>query len=207
MQTQDNLSVALEDVRDAYRLIWGYQRRCLDTVRLLSENFGDRTFYQWSNYLARQPPLRGSSPFEKWSLEFMPLYCASFLFLREGAYSPRSGDWMLEIKLTTDTQTDPFIGTGNQPDLESFAPSKESRSEISLIAWKCLQDQQENSNWLRQVWELADWPEADASEPFVALDYFHAYRLDEGLDRLATRQDIETFAEKAKKAFKEKLNI
>jgi hypothetical protein len=41
-----SLDKTLTEVRYAYRFIWEFQQRVLDTVRLISEQFDDRLFYQ-----------------------------------------------------------------------------------------------------------------------------------------------------------------
>lgn len=50
------LSGLLANVRDAYRLIWAYQRRCLDTVQVIADQFPELSFYQWSSLLSNHPP-------------------------------------------------------------------------------------------------------------------------------------------------------
>ena len=46
MTIDDDLRQALSDVRKSYRLIWLYQNRVIDIVRLIRDHF-DLEFYQW----------------------------------------------------------------------------------------------------------------------------------------------------------------
>jgi len=47
MSDELDLGIALADVRKAYRLLWCYQKRVFDILRLIVSEFDDRRFYYW----------------------------------------------------------------------------------------------------------------------------------------------------------------
>lgn len=70
-----SLDKTIKEVRYAYRLLWEFQKRTLDTVRLISDQFNDRLFYQWSNYKATLGTRTGTAPFN-----FPPRVFSSFVW-------------------------------------------------------------------------------------------------------------------------------
>ncbi|TNM59861.1 hypothetical protein [Aliirhizobium smilacinae] len=206
------LSHALADVRESQRLLHSYYRRVLDTVRLIGELFSDRTFYAWSNANHAHPPQKTTSPFDKWAWDFLPLNCTSYLFTNaaQKSYYPQKGEWMLEINVTTDTAFVPGIDFKGEPDPNIFASSDTTRSEISVIAWKCTDTMDESTNWLRHVWNNGHWPDKDAQHgdlPFEAIEGVQSCRLTANIENLECREDIVEFAGRARALFREILEI
>jgi len=206
------LSNALADVREAQRLLHSYYRRVLDTVRLIGEQFPDRTFYAWSNLNHDHPPQKTTSPFDKWAWDFLPLNCTSYLFTNaaQKSYHPQTGEWMLEINVTTDTAFVPGISFRGEPDPNTFAPSVSTRSEICVVAWKCIEVMDERANWLRNVWSDGAWPQEDTQpgDPaFDAMEGIKSCRLSVNIENLASYDDVVGFAGRARTLFREVLKI
>ncbi|MBY5651798.1 hypothetical protein AB9F42_02995 [Rhizobium leguminosarum] len=207
MPSENNLRQALEDVRAAYRLLYAYQRRTLDTISLVTDQFPDRTFYQWSNLLCDMPPARGKTPFGRWTWDFMPLYNTSFLFTKGGDASnyPQEGDWLLEVKLGTDTGHAEFWGRRTEPSIADLGDVADAKSALSLIVWKCAETFPKNSNWYNDVWYANPWPSMDVIEAgnaaVVADGKIRSFQVDTLLEELEDRASVIRFTNSAKATF------
>ncbi|MET4634927.1 hypothetical protein [Kaistia defluvii] len=147
----------LTDVRRAYRLIWGYQRRIMDILNMMADEFDTHEFYCWKT-LDRDPPAkRGTNPLKKWAWDLLPLYQASFLYTAVGSDrgSLKAGEWLLEFYVNSDDID--FKGyRAGEPDALKFLSPENSNSMISLVAWKCTRDTK--ADWFRDIWNYSDWP-------------------------------------------------
>ncbi len=209
--TNPDLKRTLVDVREAQRLLFAYYRRTMDTVRLLGDQFDGHVFYQWSSVVTDHPPMKGTKPFDRWAWDFLPLNSVSFLYTAAGQRSARihAGDWMLEIHVSTDSEFSHAKDFKAEPDPQTFLPANASRSEIAIIAWKCIADFQKDRSWL-QVWSQGYWPDEKSEQqrnPFEALEGIHSFQLKRLIEDLATRSDVIEFAEAAKREFKHVLGL
>jgi hypothetical protein len=207
MTRDSELAQSLEDVRAAYRLLHAYQRRTLDTVNLIADQFPDRTFYQWASALYAMPPQRGKSPFMRGAWDFMPLYNTSFLFTKGGdsAFRPRKGDWLLEVKVETDSGHAPFIGMDHEPTLADLGDVSEAETSASIIVWHCDRDVTGNVNWYDGVWSIESWPTdeeiADKRPGSAADGSIRTFKVDTPLENLPDRASIMRFTDDAKLIF------
>ncbi|MEY9770199.1 hypothetical protein [Sinorhizobium fredii] len=207
------LSAALADVRRAYRLIWDFQRRCLDTMKFVAQQFPEREFYQWASNGSNQPPPNRSDPTRTWAWDFLPLYNCSFLYTGPGQdrWHPKIGDWLLEVRLLADTEWD-VRDERIEPDPAEFGPVGESDTTLSIFVWKCTSEVPDNLNWLRHIWGQASWP-ADVEDGdeegvvYMREGYLEACQLDISLAELTTKDAIKAFCGRAKRAFSQKLGI
>jgi hypothetical protein len=157
---QSDLSNALADVRNAYRLLWSYQKRIFDIIRLMVDEFEDMDFYYWQIMHAARPCNWGTDPFGRWAWDMLPMVKASYLYLPSNVDRnlTRPGQWMLEFSLESDTGfEDPEDGT--EPDVGGFKPSSECASLLKMYAWYCTGAAK--LNWFGGVWQQIAWPETD----------------------------------------------
>ncbi len=200
-----SLDKTLTEVRYAYRFIWEFQKRVLDTVRLISEQFDDRLFYQWSNYKASPVARTGTSPFNFAPEHFLPLYGSSFLFTSSDPERAKlqKGNWMLEICVAYQADL-PF-----DPAASEFGTPETTQSIIRLIAWKCESEYSEGSTWLHDVWGSLDWPTLDSDgEIFTQLDgSIISVAISVNMSQLADRQQIIDFSSEAKNMILNRLNL
>lgn len=211
MGVELELQNAFADVRGAYRLIWAYQRRCLDTVQFLSSQFNDRVFYYWSSFLTDPVPTRGNTPFNRWALDFLPLYGVSFLFTAQEGFSPEKGQWLLEIRLINDSAYWPLKVNKHEPDLTLFESPEETKSTLALIAWKSLKNSTKEEDWFQNVWNVEDWPDIgsnERTEPKLSLNgKVASFSVERPLEELSSKEKIVSFAVEAKTVFAEKLEL
>ncbi|MEW9305460.1 hypothetical protein [Labrys neptuniae] len=158
LDDKNSLADALTDVRKAYRLLWAYQKRVFDVVRLIVSEFDDMGFYYWQTMHADRPCNSGTNPLARWTWDMLPMLEASYLFLPSGVdrNSTMPGTWMLEVHVESDSGfEDPHDGT--EPNPEQFKDAALSKSKVSIYAWYCTG--QTNLNWFTNVWSSLDWPE------------------------------------------------
>ncbi len=159
MAADNDLDLALTDVRRAYRLTWSYQRRIFDMIQLIAAKFPQHQFHTWEA-LDREPPVkRGTNPLRKWAWDLLPMYRISFFFLPLGADEsrPKLGEWMLEVKIITDTGWDAYSDRG-EPDAARFEDVTTSASLLTLYAWHCTADSHIK---YMDLWRKHEWPEED----------------------------------------------
>ncbi len=159
------LAEALTDVRKAYRLLWNYQRRVFDVVRLVVDEFDDMSFYYWQTMHSGRPCNSGANPMARWAWDMLPMVEASYLFLPGGIdrNATLPGQWMLEVNVSSDSgfeQND----DRTEPDPADFADAAASTSTITLYAWYCTG--QTSLNWFNGIWRNTEWP-AEEGDWFV----------------------------------------
>ncbi|KQW47226.1 MULTISPECIES: hypothetical protein [unclassified Ensifer] len=207
------LSASLVDVRHAYRLLWDFQRRCLDTLKHVAQQFPERQFYQWQNNVVGAVPPARSDPMDSWAWSFLPCYNMSVLYARggDGRAHPKVGDWLLEVRIVTDTGWD-LADQRIEPDPSRFISVESADSKLSIIAFKCVADVDPNDNWFHHVWGNASWPEDEVDQDgdgirYLAEDPLVACQLDIPLSSLTTKDAVRAFCDRAKQAISDKLLI
>ncbi|MDI9849517.1 hypothetical protein QM467_15785 [Rhodoblastus sp. 17X3] len=160
MTGNSELSLALLDVRRAYRLLWSYQRRMLDMMCVIADAFEEHEFYVWEPSYFEPPCKRTRDPSKHWAWDMLPMVNMAYLCLPEGAdrNHPKKGQWMLEILLTSDSGFE-LSETENEPDSKTFAPAENAESTLTLLAWQCTADT--DLNWHAKMWAAHDYPEGD----------------------------------------------
>ena len=162
MPDDQSLADALVDVRKAYRLLWCYQKRVFDIVKLIASEFDDTSFYYWRVVHSDHPPKSGTNPMEgRWTWDMLPMVQASYLFLPSGI-DPNStlpGQWMLEVQVQSDGGFEE-PEDGSEPDPANFEAAEESTSSLVIFAWYCRGET--TRNWYGGVWNVLSWPQTDA---------------------------------------------
>lgn len=207
------LSASLIDVRHAYRLLWDFQRRCLDTLKYVSQQFPEREFYQWENNVVDAVPPARSDPLNSFAWSFLPFYNLSILYTRGGdaRAHPKVGDWLLEVRIAADTGWN-VIDERVEPDPSKFVSVDSADSKLSIFVFKCVSDIDPKNNWFHHVWRNASWPE-DEVDPdeqgviYLAEDPLVACQIDIPLSHLTTKDAIRAFCDRAKQLISDKLSI
>ena len=122
--TREKTQEALCDVRKAYRLIFAYQRRILDSIQLLTQEH--EVLYGGPKFAGR--PKFKRFEFDRWSWDYLPLYQSIFKFRLNTQY---------ELSIYVNTDNGFFINDrGNHLDrtnLDRFEDEEKSGSYITLI--------------------------------------------------------------------------
>ncbi|MBB3020417.1 hypothetical protein FHR70_003498 [Microvirga lupini] len=206
MNEMVELSTALTDVRRAYRLLWSYQRRALDIIRLIADGFDGHEFYLWEPVNNDRPVGRLKDPTTRWAWDMLPMGKMTYLCLPQGAERnhPKAGEWMLEITLDSDTGfSDPE--TGEEPDPQDFTDVAKSVSKIRLVAWQCTSSA--DLNWYEDVWNSTDWPDQDGELVEHSDPPFRALSKEYDLKHLADKSAVNNAVTEFKALLKAKMGI
>lgn len=198
------LTDALADVRKAYRLLWCYQKRVFDIVKLVVDEFDDMGFYNWRVLHSDRPCNSGTNPMgSRWTWDMLPMVHVSYLFLPSGT-NPNAtlpGQWMLEVYVESDGGfEDPQ--DGSEPDPANFEAAEDSTSRISIFAWYCRGETARN--WYGGVWNVLSWPEDDGglidnTDPPIAV-FRRDFDLATLVDREAVVAAVNSFRSSAEEA-------
>lgn len=171
MTDKEDIASALENVRHAYRVVWAYQRRMLDTINAITAEFPDTRHYWWRPNMsdcikshANSDPVQ-----DRWAWDSLPLYNFSLLRLpREprigkdrDLIQPRKGDWMLEITHEADSTSLENHSVDGEPDALDFRAVREGETSLSLFLWRC--DREIGETTWADAWDNVgmDEPEDD----------------------------------------------
>lgn len=157
MNTDPELATALTDVRRAYRLLWAYQRRVLDTVTRIAAAFDDLSFVHWLPHDFDRPAGASTNPAEKWAGDLLPMLSASFLYLPSSAdrTMANKGQWMLDVAVVSDSGY-PEGDQLSEPDPAKFEPVEVSNSSIELYVFQSLS--RRPIRWINDLWHGVEWP-------------------------------------------------
>lgn len=125
------MNESLNDVRKAYRYLFQYQRKILDSIQLLTSE------YKIINVRPKfsNKPNFNSFKFKDWSWDYLPLYQPLFKFDISQHQNDNSLYKELAIYITSDTghfinETD---NSNNRIDLNRFASTEESESVLIIM--------------------------------------------------------------------------
>lgn len=156
-----DLEPVFVDVRKAYRLLWGYHRRIIDTARLMQGVIAPQ-----SERLGNPPTLtpmssgRNLMASDDWLWDATPLISVSFLWVHHTSRKDWKGrhhpdDYMLDIHFIADSAFEE-ASEGDEPDPSKLPLPAECRTETRITVVKPRQDVS-NTDWYR-VWEENDYP-------------------------------------------------
>ncbi len=154
MTTATSIDSALLDVRKAYRLLADYQQRILELLGFIREELGADYYYQIPrNRVPRS--LDGLEVSNSAGQRFLPFNDMSVLWLRNGGqedpvHCHEKGDLLFDVWVRNDT--------GNGEDTEEASIVENSRSELRIYIFQCLEPHKGPYNWRSQVWDLTYYP-------------------------------------------------
>jgi hypothetical protein len=158
MNRDKKLGKALAEVRSAYRLLWSYQKRIFDIIRLIADEFGATQFSEWSVDHASRPCRSFTDPGPYWAWDMLPMMNSSYFYVPDSVDEkhPRRGDWGIEVYLISDTG---FEESTDQldPDPMEFKSVDECASRLGIFVWKYQRDSSQRFRW--EEWEETDYPE------------------------------------------------
>lgn len=188
MTSADEIKAALTDVRNAYRLLYLYHRRIIDLMIEVTRYMQCQFYYQ------AYRPGRNLYGREKWD-QMLPMLRNCFLFLPPGQNENKlkSGDWMLTIRIRSDSAF-PLDENVPNPDISKFPAPEIAKSLLALHVYRSMADQERN--WYFGVWEALDWPKND--EVTIEFDgaiktYGMEYDLVDLIDSAAVESRIKDF--------------
>ncbi|WP_432471801.1 hypothetical protein [Amphritea sp. HPY] len=145
------------EVRKSQRLLVAYYQRIQDSVKAIADGLGVK-FYVWEPaHFSRLGNLT-TNPLSRWAWDMVPLFETCLVFTNAKDANKQSvEEWLLEIRVITDSV---FYeeGVGRiEPDPLSIAPPESTESRIEIYAYRPITDQ--NNNW------YSSWLEAETPDP------------------------------------------
>jgi len=140
MKSEVDLEKTLNDVREAYRLLFAYQNLVLDLMRYIGEHYGLK--YTGGNAkFSNSSPRYGKGSLKSWSWDWLNMYFYQFTF--EPSEQEIGKEIYFSILLQSDTGyfdsgdalKDNKLGQG-RCDLGIFEPAKSSKTLLHFIVRK-----------------------------------------------------------------------
>ncbi|MDA3921022.1 MAG: hypothetical protein PF501_10135 [Salinisphaera sp.] len=132
----NNSNQTIRTVRDAYRLIYGYQNALLQIIDKLKKAFDTPTYWSWDPTAGGPPPTRRKCPVtDSDGSTFLPLLWSEFTYTSKPLDMPaQSGDYSIFISHNADSDFTSENGPLNTLSSNaSIAPSPEgATSELSV---------------------------------------------------------------------------
>jgi hypothetical protein len=169
VMTQD-LTSAFTDVRRAYRLLWGYQKRVLHCIAFIRDRLG-YTRHCCVDYQFNKP---SDDIEDRWTWDALPFTLIGFEAVKRAPLRAeetptaanrrvRMGDRFLYLYVVSDTGLDDMLYAENwerEPDPSRFAPPEASRSELRLHILESRRDQEPTIGWDKGIVQKIEcWPE------------------------------------------------
>lgn len=169
------------NVRQAYRLLFQYQKRVLDLVKFIGDSYGFGYKSGWPKF-SEASPQPGKGSLDSWAWDWLNMYYYEFHF---GINLVEKQKIVFSIILESDTgyKDRPNIKT-SATDVENFYPPETSKTVLHFIA--CNQTEKWNGEELQKVLDI---PSEDYEGPLL----HKAYDLTEFVDEISTRNKIIEF--------------
>jgi hypothetical protein len=131
--SQKELEDVFIDVRKAYRLLYFYQRRIMDTIEFISTTLS-RNIYSGYSLFSDNAPRNGSKlKLDRWSWDWLSMYFYEFYFEEE-----KSGDDTYKLAISVQADNGYYkINKGiSRTDVDQFAAVDVSASKIYFFIAK-----------------------------------------------------------------------
>jgi hypothetical protein len=141
--TKDQLSNILVDVRKAYRLLYSYQRRVMDTVQFIGAQLSKHEPNGYPLFSSMAPGEGRKVNFDNWAWDWMPMYCYEFYFGKE---EKNGNAYEFAISIYSDSGYDDSEGDHDQTQVEKFVSPEQSTTKIYLYIGKNMWKPEEFDN-------------------------------------------------------------
>lgn len=127
----EQLTQVLVEVRKAYRLLYHYQRRIMDTVKYISDLL---SLYPEGGYpiYSDNTPKAGMRPdFDRWGWDWLNLYMYEYYF---GEKEVGKDTYYFAIQVQSDTGS--FDSDAQELDLVNYSPAEKSATRLLFLYGK-----------------------------------------------------------------------
>ncbi|UYZ58062.1 hypothetical protein [Hymenobacter latericus] len=129
--TQEDLAAVALDVRKAYRLLYLFQSRVMDTVKFIAEQLGRNYHGGWC-WFSNVTPRDGRGSLDNWAWDWLNMYHYEF-FLGEELV----GEHRIRLAVVLQSDTGFYDQAGaEQTDIRSFAPVEVSETRLRFLIGK-----------------------------------------------------------------------
>ncbi|MES2826691.1 MAG: hypothetical protein V4687_00985 [Bacteroidota bacterium] len=138
--TKTELSEVLIDVRKAYRLLYLYQRRVLDTIKYIADVLSLKVRSGWTIYGDQHPKNGAKLDLDLWAWDWLTMYMYEFYF---GVNETAKGNIQFAIIVQSDTGS--YDSDADALEIDKFAPVEISATKLIFIlglnTWKNQDDE------------------------------------------------------------------
>ena len=189
------MSVVLQDVRKAYRLLADYQQRIIELLDFIKDKFGAEHYYHDLPNSYSTQSIHKIYTDENVGKRFLPMLDMHLLWHKTKSI-PEGEEWQNHL------QKDDFVF-----DIIVRSNETETSSALHLYVYQCIKYSRKN-NWYRDVWCNSDYPEFGAVRTYQdnlgLIEYgIYGERID--LEDLINEQEANKIIEAFKKRASEKL--
>lgn len=205
MESTNNLTQLLQDVRSSYRLLYQYQKRILDIVDFSNKYYGRKFHAGWSKFSNATPKAKKVA-LDLWSWDWLNLYMYNFT---SDYFTENEDKYHFAILLVSDTgyfntqqkelvndsELNQRKGRSNRTqkiDVENFASTEESESKLIFIAgknlWECEDIFKDNFNDPQLLLEASGKYEKNDGKMI-----FKAYNITQFQNKEATKINLDDF--------------
>jgi len=133
--TKEELNQGLIDVRKAYRLLYLYQRRVLDTVKYITEIIGNNLTQGYPLYSGAPPKSGGKVNLDLWAWDWLNMYMYEFLCFRNET-KEQSTKFGIAIQSDTGFNDSTVKGGITKKDVELFQTPEASTTRFLFYIGK-----------------------------------------------------------------------
>ena len=117
---------ALEDVRNAYRLLHNFQRLALDATKYIGDQLG-LTFKGGYPHYSNRTPNAGNQNLTLWAWDWLNMYCYEFQFAR-------TDETVITLSILLISDTGFFMGNhASKIETSRFLPAEDSKTCIGFV--------------------------------------------------------------------------
>lgn len=190
--TKHELETALIDVRKAYRLLYAYQRRVMDTIKFIADTLSKNVQSGYAIYSGNAPKNGSRINLECWSWDWLNMYMYEFYF-RDLNIGNNKIQFGIIVQADTGAYDSDNVVIGTEIELFASAELSETRVVFQLgkNRWKPegYQDSKYFSSQSSSEFKLID----DVNTFFIAKSYPLSNLLDEN-GTLTTLGDFIAFS-------------
>jgi hypothetical protein len=121
------LEIALTDVRKAYRLLYSYQRRVMDTVKFIADTLSKSVNSGWAIYSSNSPRNGSKLNLDSWAWDWLNMYMYEFYF-GETLIGENKINFGIILQSDTGAYDSEKVKIGTE--IELFASPEESQTRV-----------------------------------------------------------------------------
>jgi hypothetical protein len=128
------------DVRKAYRLLYLYQRRVLDTIGFISSTLS-KPYVEGHTLFSNSHKNQKQIHFHQWAWDWLPMFCYEFKFAVEEI---KDSKYQFSVILYSDNGFEEAGDMVTHTNVEEFYPVEISQTQIYFQLWKNVADWNED---------------------------------------------------------------
>lgn len=185
---KEQLDNILVDVRKAYRLLYLYQRRIMDTISFVGTCLSKNVEFGRSIFSNNAPKNYANLNLNRWAWDWLNMYCYEFNF---GQTKIKDNEYQFAVIVISDSGWDDAEDGVKQTEVERFVFVEQSFSRIYFVLGKNLWDLDkfEDDLWYKESNNEFVYISEDKKQIFLS----KRFNVSEFIDETAIRNCVESF--------------